>query len=158
MSIVCFHNPDEENACLSNWFPSRFEAGGVAYSSLEQFMMHRKALCFGDQTVAAQIMGTDDPAVIKGLGRLVANYDDNHWNGVRQIVVYEGLLAKFSQNAELADFLASTGNNILAECSVSDRIWGIGLSMTDPARFDRTKWNGQNLMGYTLMAVREKLR
>ena len=25
----------------------------------------------------------------------------NVWNGVRQIIVYEGLKAKFSQNAEL---------------------------------------------------------
>lgn len=158
MTIICFHNPDEENACLSNWFPSRFTVDGVAYSSLEQFMMHRKALCFGDNAVAAQIMGTDDPAAIKKLGRLVSNYDNNHWNGVRQIVVYEGLLAKFSQNAEMADFLKATGSNILAECSVGDRIWGNGLSMTDPARFDRAKWTGQNLMGYTLMMVREKLR
>ena len=158
MTIICFHNPDEENACLSNWFPSRFAVDGVAYSSLEQFMMHRKALCFGDKAVAAQIMGTDDPAAIKKLGRLVSNYDDNRWNGVRQIAVYEGLLAKFSQNAEMADFLKATSSNILAECSASDRIWGNGLSMTDPARFDRAKWTGQNLMGYTLMMVRENLR
>ena len=42
-----------------------------------------------------------DVAEIKRLGRLVAGYDDHVWNGVRQIEVYEGLLAKFSQNAEL---------------------------------------------------------
>ncbi len=34
---------------------------------------------------------------------------------------------------------------------------GIGLSMTDPDRFDRVKWKGQNLLGYALTMVREKL-
>ena len=157
MRIVCFHNPDEENACLSIWFLAYFQVGKVEYSSLEQFMMHRKALCFGDDAIAAKILDTDDPAIIKKLGRQVSGFDSNHWSGIRQIVVYEGLLAKFSQNPELAEFLKATGNNTLAECSADDCIWGIGLSMTDPARFDRAKWNGQNLMGYTLMMVREKL-
>ena len=87
----------------------------------------------------------------------VSNYDENYWNGVRQIVVYEGLLAKFSQNEALKDKLQSTGNAALAECAVRDRIWGIGLSMKNPDRFDRTKWSGQNLLGYTLMMVRERL-
>ena len=48
---------------------------------------------------------------------------------MRQIIVYEGLLAKFSQNPLLKDRLILTGNNILAECAVRDCIWGIGLSM-----------------------------
>lgn len=46
-------------------------------------------------------------------------------------------------------------NSLLAECAVKDRIWGIGLSMKDLNRFERDKWNGQNLLGYTLMMVRE---
>lgn len=79
------------------------------------------------------------------------------YNGVRQILVFEGLLAKFSQNQELKRNLLATGDNTLAECAVKDRIWGIGLSMTDPARFDRNKWKGQNLLGYTLMMVRSCL-
>lgn len=99
--IICFHNPDEENGYLSNWYPSHFVVDGVEFSSMEQYMMHRKACCFNDAETAARILETDDVAEIKRLGRLVAGYDDHVWNGVRQIEVYEGLLAKFSQNAEL---------------------------------------------------------
>lgn len=29
--------------------------------------------------------------------------------------------------------------------------------MDDPKRFDMDKWNGQNLLGYALMMVRERL-
>ncbi len=157
MKIVCFHNPNDENGVFSNWYPSPFTAYSMAFSSMEQFMMYRKAIYFHDERVASQILNTDDVALIKELGRHVSNYDDSHWNGVRQIVVYEGLLSKFSQNEDLKKQLKETGDAILAECAVKDRIWGIGLSMRDPDRLDKSKWKGQNLLGYALMMVRERL-
>ena len=158
MDIICFHNPDEDNGYLSNWYPSSFTVDGVAFSSMEQFMMYRKAICFGDEAVATQILSTSDVAKIKSLGRQVSNYDESMWNGIRQIVVYEGLLAKFSQNEELKGKLKATENAVLAECAVKDCIWGIGLSMKDPDRLNKAKWNGQNLLGYALMMVRERLQ
>lgn len=157
MNIICFHNPDEENGYLSNWYLSPFTFDEVSFSSMEQYMMYRKALTFGDDKVASDILITSDVAKIKALGRLVSGYYESSWNGIRQIVVYEGLSAKFSQNPELKEQLKSTGDAILAECAVKDKIWGIGLSMHDPNRFDRRKWQGQNLLGYALMMVRERL-
>ena len=120
-------------------------------------MMYRKAMCFGDRAAAGQILAADDPAEIKALGRQVADFNESLWNGIRQLVVYEGLLQKFRQNTELGNKLRATGSAVLAECAVKDRIWGIGLSMTDPNRFNKTKWKGQNLLGYTLMIVRQRI-
>ena len=157
MQIICFHNPEEENGYLSNWYPSNFMVDGIQFSSMEQFMMYRKAICFHDECIAEKILSTKDVAKIKALGRAVKDYDENYWNGVRQVIVYEGLLAKFSQNNELKDNLVNTGNVILAECAVKDRIWGIGLSMKDENRYDKSKWRGENLLGYPLMMVRERL-
>lgn len=131
---------------------------GVSFTSMEQFMMHQKASCFHDEMKAKEILETDDVAQIKELGRLVANYNDNLWGGIRQIVVYEGLIAKFSQDAKLKKQLLETKDAILAECAVKDCIWGIGRSMNDPKRFDITYWKGQNLLGYALIAVRYKIR
>lgn len=158
MEIVCFHNPDEENGFLSNWCYSPFSVGEHEFSCMEQFMMYRKAICFEDSITAEQILVATDAAYIKELGRKVSNYNENVWNGLRQLIVYEGLLAKFSQNEEFRNRLLSTGDAILAECAVKDCIWGIGLSMTDPDRFNITSWRGQNLLGYTLMMVRDKLK
>lgn len=157
MTIVCFHNLNEENGYLSNWYPSKFTLNDVSFSSTEQYMMYKKAVCFGDRDTADKILATDDAAEIKAFGRLVANYNESYWNGVRQIIVFEGLMAKFSQSESLGEQLKATGNSILAECAVRDRIWGIGLSMNDPDRFEIDKWKGQNLLGYTLMMVRECL-
>ena len=155
--MICFHNPDEENGYLSNWYLSKFTIDEVNFSSMEQYMMYKKALCFKDMEIANKILATEDVSKIKTLGRLVTNYNENFWNGVRQIIIYNGLLAKFSQNEDLKEKLKATGNAIIAECAVRDKIWGIGLSMKDSKRLDMDQWKGQNLLGYALMMVRESL-
>ena len=115
MTIVCFHNPNEENGYLSNWYPSKFTVNDVDFSSMEQYMMYKKAVCFGDKDMANKILATDDVAYIKELGRKVSGFDNHVWNGMRQIIVYEGLVAKFTQNPELKRALLDTGNAVLAE-------------------------------------------
>lgn len=157
MKIICFHNPDEENGYLSNWYPSQFHIDGIEFSSMEQYMMYKKAVCFKDNDIAKKILASADVANIKALGRQVRNYNDSYWSGIRQIVVFEGLSAKFTQNEALKRKLIETKDSVLAECAVRDRIWGIGLSMKDPRRFELENWKGQNLLGYTLMMVRENL-
>lgn len=155
--VVCFHNPDEINGYLSNWYLTDFEVDGIEYSSMEQYMMYQKAICFEDYEIAKQILETNDPGKIKALGRMVRNFDGQIWNGLGQIIVYEGLLEKFHQNNELKRKLLATQQDILAECAVGDKIWGIGLSMKDENRFFMDKWQGQNLLGFCLMQVRERL-
>ena len=158
MRVICFHNPDEENGYLSNWYFSPFYVNHILFSSMEQFMMYQKAVYFKDNKIATEILDTDDFKHIKELGRQVLNYNDHIWNGIRQIVVYQGIYEKFIQNPDLKELLLNTQDALLAECAVKDKIWGIGLSMNGPDRFDPSKWKGQNLLGYTLMMVREQLK
>lgn len=155
--IICFHNPDEANGYLSNWYLSNFQVDGVSFSSMEQYMMYRKACLFDDKAIADEILSTNNVGKIKALGRKVVGYDDIIWNGMRQVIVYNGLLEKFRQNEELKKMLLETGTCILAECAVKDHIWGIGLSMHDENRFSMGKWQGQNLLGFALMEVRTQI-
>lgn len=158
MAVIGFHNPDEEYGFLSNWYLSEFTIDEIRFTSMEQYMMYQKAVCFHDNAIAKKILGTKDVAYIKELGRMVKGYDEQLWSGIRQIVVYEGLLAKFSQNILLRKRLMDTNQAVLAECAVKDCIWGIGLSMNDPKRMNTANWRGKNLLGYSLMMVRDKLR
>ncbi len=156
--VLCFHNPDEENGWLSNWYLSDFTVGHIRFTSMEQYMMYKKAEVFGDIKTQKLILQTNDAGKIKALGRTVTPFDHVVWNGMRQIIVYEGLMAKYSQNAELREKLLQTGSRLLAECAVNDKIWATGLSMNDSRRFDPANWTGQNLLGFAAMLVREKLR
>ena len=139
MNIRSFHNPDEENGYLSNWYLSEFKVDSIQFSSMEQYMMYKKAISFEDTEIAKKILKTKDVSGIKALGRQVSNYNDTYQNGVRQIIVYKGLIAKFSQNDDLKKRLLNTGNDIFVECAVQDKIRGIGLSMKDANRWDMAK-------------------
>lgn len=157
-NVIGFHNPDVQYGFLSNWYLSDFDDHGIHYTSMEQYMMHQKAMVFHDDEIAQQVLASSDVATIKALGRMVSGCDDRVWSGMRQIVVYHGLLEKFRQNPDLGQQLLDTGHAILAECAVRDQVWGIGLSMTDDRRFDLSQWRGQNLLGFALMYVREELK
>ena len=156
--FIGFHNPDEAYGYLSNWYLSDFLVEGIEFSSMEQYMMYKKASLFKDKDIASQIMETSNVGKIKSYGRSVSNYNDTVWNGMRQLIIYKGLIEKFKQNDDLKQKLLDTGDAILAECAVQDKIWGIGISMTDPNKNDLTKWRGQNLLGFSLMLVREELQ
>lgn len=156
--IICFHNPEEENGYLSNWWLSDFKVDGIKFTSAEQYMMFGKAKLFGDLETQAKILAVSDVAKIKALGREVKGFDDEVWTANREQIVYKGLKAKFRDDEELKEKLLSTGDAILAECAVHDRVWGIGLSMKDPNRFVPEKWRGLSLLGKLLMQVREELR
>lgn len=158
MGIICFHNENEQYGFMSNWYPAEFTVDGVAYNCSEQYMMHQKALFFGDTVTAEKIMATADPALQKKYGSEVTPYDDETWKGVRQTIVYKGVYAKFSQNEDLKKQLLATGDEILAEAALNDRAWGIGLCMQDPEIYKRKQWRGLNLLGYLLMSVRFELR
>ncbi|MEE0780377.1 MAG: NADAR family protein [Sellimonas sp.] len=156
--MICFHNPDEENGYLSNWYLSEFTIDDIAFSSMEQYMMYEKAILFHDQETAKKILQTDNVAEIKALGRTVQNFDDTVWGQSREEIVYKGVFEKFRQNPELRKRLERTGEEVIAECAVKDKIWGIGLSMKDEDRFCVERWKGQNLLGKILMDVRKDIK
>ena len=156
--MICFHNPDEENGYLSNWYLSEFTIDDIAFSSMEQYMMYEKAILFHDQETAKKILQTDNVAEIKALGRTVQNFDDTVWGQSREEIVYKGVFEKFRQNPELRKRLERPGEEVIAECAVKDKIWGIGLSMKDEDRFCVERWKGQNLLGKILMDVRKDIK
>lgn len=55
-------------------------------------------------------------------------------------------------------FLLGTGDNVLAEASLVDRIWGIGLAASDRDAANPSRWPGTNLLGFALMDARAALR
>lgn len=142
---------------FSQWHPTRFTVNGTNYSSAEQYMMHQKALLFGDQAIADKIMKANSPSVQKKLGRQVAGFDQAVWEEHCQRIVYEGNYAKFTQDEQLLKALLDTKGTTLVEASPDDRIWGVGLAEEDPRIRDRRTWRGSNWLGEILTRLREEL-
>ena len=158
-NIICFYHENEEYGCFSNWYMSRFEYAGKTYNSVEQYMMCQKAILFREYELADRIMESNDPAEIKKLGRTrMAYFNAELWDKVSYAIVKRGVRAKFEQNWDICNILLETGNKLLAEASLRDLKWGIGISNTDMQRYDTKEWRGKNLLGQILMEVRDELK
>lgn len=143
---------------FSQWHPCKFtDSTRITFSSAEQYMMYQKAILFGDATVAAKIIATNNQKTIKDLGRQVANFDETQWRQMREAIVLEGNLLKFKQNPKLLATLLATNEKKLVEASPWDRVWGIGMSEEAARVTPSSRWRGLNLLGKTLDRARQHL-
>ena len=78
-NVVGFFHEYGPNGWFSNWYPAVFTVDGVTYLNAEQYLMHYKALCCGDEATAARVMENPDPKTVKLLGRAITPYDDAKW-------------------------------------------------------------------------------
>lgn len=147
----------------TNWL-SNFKAckiidprTGLTFDTTEQIYMWYKADFFNDRETRAKLEVPLKPQDAKNLGREVANYDDAVWTFVRfGFMTYVNYL-KYTQNEDLQKKLLETQNRILVEASPTDKVWGVGFYADNPLILDEKNWTGQNLLGKSIMAVRDKL-
>jgi ribA/ribD-fused uncharacterized protein len=144
-------------SCCSQWFPALFKIDGVEYLTAEQYMMAEKARLFNDSEMLENILNCQTPKEAKALGRKVRNFEDEVWKNHCSQIVVKANQAKFSQNPAFAGWLLATAPRVLVEASLWDRIWGIGMAQSNPKALDPRLWNGENLLGFALMQVRDSL-
>lgn len=143
---------------LSNFHEVDLEINGQFYFCVEQYMMHQKAVLFGDTECADEILAATTPKECKEIGRRIHDFNEATWREHRERVVFEGCKAKFDQYYDLKAALLETGSTLLAEASPYDRIWGIGLAEADARKTDPKEWPGKNLLGRILTRLREEYR
>lgn len=71
------HGSNVTKACLSNFYPCKFEFNGKIFNFSEQCFMYQKAMLFNDFKIAEQILNETDVRKIKALGRKVKDFDEN---------------------------------------------------------------------------------
>ena len=146
------------NGIYSQWYKAQMTIDKMEYNSCEQYMMHQKALLFGDSEIAELIMNESNPKEQKKYGRMIKNFDKSVWDKNCLAIVYEGNLAKFSQNKDLKEEMLSTGNRIFVEASPFDNIWGIGMSEDSEGIENPSFWLGLNLLGQALTLVKQEIQ
>ena len=134
-----------------------FTVDPVDYTCAEQYMMASNARLFGDDSALSAVLATDDPREQKRITRRVRHFDQELWQQQSENIVFDGNLAKVSQNEDMRRALLHTSRRRLAEASPHDNLWGIGLRACDHHAFSTDTWRGSNLLDQILEHVRETL-
>jgi ribA/ribD-fused uncharacterized protein len=143
--------------CFSQWYESGFEIDGITYQTAEHYMMAEKARLFGDRKCEQNSINASNPGEAKKVGRSVKGFKEEVWLEKRFSIVVAANMAKFGQNESLKEYILSTNSRVLVEASPLDRIWGIGVAADDQRAENPNLWKGDNLLGFALMEVRERL-
>lgn len=143
---------------LSNLHLAPFEIDNKNYICSEQYLHEQKSQFAKDEETARKIMVAKDPYKIYSLGKSVRNLDVKEWNAKAPHVMKKALLAKFSQNEHLKQFLLETKDSTIVECNPRDKIWSCGLGLRDTTKSDKNNWTGENRLGQLLEDVRTSLQ
>lgn len=126
---------------LSNFYEAPVTHQGIAYQNNEAAFQANKLTNVDKRKSFSHL----NPSLSKRKGRKVSLRHD--WEKIKDEVMYEVCLAKFSQNQELKKKLIETGDSILIEGNTwNDTYWGV------------CNGRGKNVLGKTLMKIREELK
>ena len=136
-----------ENFFLSNFYNAYLDYEGVVFCSTEAAFQAAKTLDVEERKKIARM----SPSESKKAGRKVALRRD--WESVKDKVMYDVCLAKFTMNESLKERLLATGDEELVEGNEwHDNYWG-------NCTCDNCKdIPGRNQLGKTLMKVRADIR
>ena len=124
---------------LSNFFECPVTYKGITFTNTEAAFHSQKDIN------RAKEFAHLDPSSAKKLGRKVTLRSD--WEQVKDEIMYEVLVAKFTQNAALKILLLRTGDQELIEGNWwNDTYWGVCRGV------------GRNTLGKLLMRLRQELR
>jgi ribA/ribD-fused uncharacterized protein len=142
--VIKFYSRNDEYGCFSNFAHSPFRLNGRTWPSVEHCFQAQK---FPDTEHEEAIRQAKSPAKAKSMGRSRKYRLRRDWESVKDAIMREAVLAKFTQHADLRAVLLGTGGAVLVENSPTDAYWGCGAH-----------GGGRNKLGRILMSVRDELR
>lgn len=142
--------------CFSNFAKFNIRLENHIFVCNEQYIMWKKAMIFGDKTIALKILACTNPVEMKKLGKQIKNFNQVIWERHIPEIADACNWAKFSQHTHLKHYILKTKDAELAEASPNDKIWGIGVDIETGK--NKLTWCGQNLLGKSLMRIRERLK
>jgi N-glycosidase YbiA len=141
---IRFYSVNAEYGCFSNFSPHPIRMKGKNWPTSEHYFQAQK---FAGTPDEEEVRQAKSPMVAARMGRSRKRPLRKDWESVKDSLMYEAVLAKFSQHAELRETLLATGDSTIVEHTTNDAYWG-----------DGGDGSGKNRLGETLMRVRELLR
>eukprot|EP01083_Nonionella_stella_P022590 62479_1 len=124
--------------------------------------MAEKAKLMGDKNIMEQILNvkpeTGGGKKCKMLGRQIKPWDQKKWDENNAKIYFDGNYYKYTQNKQLqTKLLLYDKRKIFVKADGKDKIWAIGLDISDEKIKDKSNWNGTNLSGKGITNVRDQL-
>lgn len=144
MTIYFYVEREQPYGCFSNFSAHGFMLDGLYWATSEHYFQAQK---FVDTPYLEQVRRTKTPKDAANLGRNRALPLRSDWEQVKDGVMHQAVMQKFSTHAAIRSILLATGDEVLVENSPIDYYWGCGRD-----------GSGQNKLGQILMEVRAVLR
>jgi N-glycosidase YbiA len=144
MNDIHFYSTTGEYGCFSNFSRHHITLKGKVWLTAEHYFQAQK---FAGTEHEETIRRAKTPMIAAEMGRDRKKPLRRDWEKIKDSIMREAVLTKFSQHQDLREFLLSTGDSKLVEHTGNDRYWG-----------DGGDGSGRNMLGRILMSVRDELR
>lgn len=143
MNEIKFYLADGEYGCFSNFSRDSIFLKGLSWRTSEHYFQAQK---FAGTEHEDQIRYATKPMKAANMGRERHRPLRNDWEAVKNDIMREAVMAKFTQNKKLKSLLLATGDVKIIEHTSNDRYWG-----------DGGDGSGNNMLGIILMEVRDAI-
>lgn len=144
MNTIKFYRVNDPYGEFSNFAPYPIQLKGKEWRTTEHYFQAQK---FPNSEHEEAIRLESSPMIAARMGRDRKKPLRKDWEVIKDNLMREAVLAKFTQHSKLQELLLSTGEAYLVEHTTNDSYWG-----------DGGDGSGQNKLGQILMIVRNGLR
>ncbi len=145
MKTINFYRVSDDHGGFSNFSPHPIMLADKTWPTSEYYFQAQKFP--GSSKDEEEVRAATSPMIAARMGRSRQRPLREDWESVKDQIMYEAVLAKFSQHVDLREILLATGDATIVEHTENDAYWGDGGDGT-----------GKNMLGIILMRVREELR
>lgn len=142
-SVINFYSVNDEYGEFSNFALYPITLQGKLWPTSEHYFQAQKFAASKDQ---GEIRKAKSPMTAARMGRDRKRTLRRDWESVKDGIMRDALIAKFTQHASLGELLIATGDAKLVEHTENDSYWG-----------DGGDGSGGNMLGRLLMQVRSTL-
>ena len=141
---IHFYRVHAEYGCFSNFSPHPIRLRGKVWPTSEHYFQAQK---FAGTPHEEEVRQAKSSTIAARMGRSRKRPLRTDWEAMKDSIMHEVVLAKFTQHADLRTILLATGDSTIVEHTENDAYWG-----------DGGDGSGKNRLGQILMRVRDELR
>jgi ribA/ribD-fused uncharacterized protein len=123
MSVIHFYSVSGAYGCFSNFSPHPITLRGKTWPTREPYFQAQKFAGSADEEA---VRLAESPMIAARMGRSRKRPLRTDWESLKDSIMHEAVLAKFTQHADLREVLLGTGDAKLVEHTETDTSWGDG--------------------------------